>query len=253
MALENLPSYPHTNVVGSIVTGSHGSGIHFKTLANLVTEVWFVSPIGNKEHMRRSHEGELFDRFLHSFGLLGVIYKMKMRIKEEYAVRKCIYANVPWNSFLRLADFDDLNYQNDHVSFSTAWESRSMTSLWIAQQVNPLDYPEKEEDLDWRVQCEEYMYGGTLVEQQHPNRDWTEKVKTSTSGIGLWSEKLFQYGDEPSPKMDEIVSEFFVEYHHLPEAMNDLYEDRALFREFLHYSEFQPIEQDQIPLSPAKH
>ena len=28
LALENLPSLPHINIVGSIMTGTHGSGIH---------------------------------------------------------------------------------------------------------------------------------------------------------------------------------------------------------------------------------
>ena len=37
MAIANLPSLPHINVVGSIMTGTHGSGIHNTAMSSLVT------------------------------------------------------------------------------------------------------------------------------------------------------------------------------------------------------------------------
>ena len=48
MAIENLPSLPHLNVVGSVVTGTHGSGIHHPGMASLVKEISFVDPSGRK-------------------------------------------------------------------------------------------------------------------------------------------------------------------------------------------------------------
>ena len=36
MALPNLPSLPHLNVVGSVVTGTHGGGIELRAMATYV-------------------------------------------------------------------------------------------------------------------------------------------------------------------------------------------------------------------------
>jgi len=37
VAISNLPSLPHLNVVGSLVTGSHGGGAGLAELATMVT------------------------------------------------------------------------------------------------------------------------------------------------------------------------------------------------------------------------
>ena len=46
LALENLPALPHINVVGSTVTGTHGSGINHQAFANKVIAFDFVSADG---------------------------------------------------------------------------------------------------------------------------------------------------------------------------------------------------------------
>ncbi len=42
LALLNLPSLPHLNVVGSVVTGTHGSGIDNQAMASYVTEISLI-------------------------------------------------------------------------------------------------------------------------------------------------------------------------------------------------------------------
>ena len=46
MSLKNLPSLPHINVVGSVVTGTHGSGIDNKAMASHVSSISIVDPEG---------------------------------------------------------------------------------------------------------------------------------------------------------------------------------------------------------------
>jgi FAD/FMN-containing dehydrogenase len=45
--------------------------------------------------------GEELKERIHSFGLLGVITKIQLRIVPEYSVRKSVFQNVPWGCMLR--------------------------------------------------------------------------------------------------------------------------------------------------------
>ena len=53
MALDVLPAQPNINVVGSVLTGMHGSGIHNKAMSGYVTEVAFVDPNGDLQRLTR--------------------------------------------------------------------------------------------------------------------------------------------------------------------------------------------------------
>ena len=46
VAIANLPSLPHINVVGSIVTGTHGSGVKNKAMSSLVHDFEYIDPKG---------------------------------------------------------------------------------------------------------------------------------------------------------------------------------------------------------------
>lgn len=96
MALEVVPPQPNINVVSSILTGTHGSGIHNQAMSGYVTEVAFVDPNGSLQRLTRQYDADKLGRFLHSFGTIGIVYEIKMEIVKEYAVKKCIYKDVPW-------------------------------------------------------------------------------------------------------------------------------------------------------------
>ena len=98
LALPNLPSLPHLNVVGSVVTGAHGGGIHTQTMASSVTALRLVDPNGDIKVLTRGDED--FGHYLHSFGALGIITEMTIQAEPEYAVVKCIYEDLRWE-FMR--------------------------------------------------------------------------------------------------------------------------------------------------------
>ena len=91
MAINTLPSLPHINVVGSIMTGTHGAGIHNPAMSTFVNQIAFVDPKGQQRQLTRQSNGKELSRFLHSFGTLGLVYQMGMDIVEDFAVKKCIY------------------------------------------------------------------------------------------------------------------------------------------------------------------
>lgn len=74
LALPNLPSLPHLNVVSSVVTGAHGGGIHTQTMASSVTALRLVDPNGDIKVLTR--DDKEFSRYLHSFGALGIITEL---------------------------------------------------------------------------------------------------------------------------------------------------------------------------------
>ena len=95
MAIPILPSLPHINVVGAVVTGTHGGSTTQKQLASLVTAMRLVDPDGNIKVLDK--ESPDFNHYLHAFGLLGVITEMTMKIEPEFAVLKCIYEDLSWD------------------------------------------------------------------------------------------------------------------------------------------------------------
>lgn len=140
MALRNLPSLPHINVVGSVVTGTHGSGMQNQAMATYVSEIAFVGPDGvSKRLNKRDHKKEMY-RYLHSFGALGIIYEMKMEIVPEFGVAKCIYKDVRWDYILKdKASYDSLNNDYNFVSYFTDWKEETMTSIWLGSEYNSLN------------------------------------------------------------------------------------------------------------------
>ena len=106
-ALANLPSLPHLNVVGSVVTGTHGGGINNSAMATHVVKVAYVDEEGIQKELGWHHPD--FYPFLHTFGTLGIIYEMTMRTEPEYGIKKCIYKDMPWDFLKDRNTFDIVN------------------------------------------------------------------------------------------------------------------------------------------------
>lgn len=82
--------------MGSVVTGTHGSGVNNQAMATYVDSFSFVDPNGNQRTLTRK-DGIEFLRTLHSFGTLAIIYEMTMSTRSEFGVTKCIYQDVSWD------------------------------------------------------------------------------------------------------------------------------------------------------------
>ena len=256
MALYNLPSLPHINVVGSVVTGTHGSGIDKGSMGSYVTAIAFVDVNGNMKRLTRRENGLEFKRYLHSFGVLGIIYEMTMDITQEYGVTKCIYQDVPWDSFLhKKKEFKELNDNNNFLSYFTDWQEESMNSIWLGSEISRGngDYSKEFEKADYLQSCPETLYGGKLVKSTHPIPGLSSEACVE-SGFGMWNDKIYHFLPDKPPSADgaEIQSEFFVKYADMPDAVADLYSQAHKFRDFVQITEIRGVARDSIPLSPAK-
>ena len=122
-----------------------------------------------------------------------------------------------------------------------------MTSLYVGERVFAESREEYQEliSLPWHDVCDEELFGGQLIESQHPMPEMMEKVPTTGSGFGMWHEKLYYFPPDGPPNMAgaEIASEFYVEYHHLPAVIDELYKKRDWWGSHLvAFSEFRPLE-----------
>jgi len=119
LALKNMPSFPHINVVGSVVTGSHGGGARKQAIANYVTALEIVNSQGVARLIKKGVDHD-FEEHLHVFGALGVITKMEMSVVPSYNILKCIYENMSWQPWIDdPRKIDQLDNLGDFVSLFT--------------------------------------------------------------------------------------------------------------------------------------
>ena len=244
VALPNLPSLPHLNVVGSVVTGTHGGGLNNQQAANWVVSMKMVDPDGEVRVVDQNTPE--FKRYLHSFNLLGVITEMTMKVEPEYAVIKCIYKDLPWDFLNNESLYKEVMYSHDFISFFTDWKRPRMTSAWLGTKVD-MDYYREHKDEN---PCKSF-YGAHLVDRIHPS-DYNPEACVWT-GVGMWNEKIYHFlpDQEPSSAGNEIQTEVFVSYEDFPEAAGRIYALQPVLEDALQITEIRAVKADDIPLSPA--
>ena len=190
MAIENLPSLPHLNVVGSVVTGTHGSGIHNRAMSGLVTELTYIDGNGTSWTYTLDDKKEFF-RQMHTFGMVGIITEMSMRIIPEFAVTKCIYKDVAFDTIFESDRvFRKLQDSHGYISYFTDWEDPVMNSIWLGNRHDETegDFTEflQEGAGDLTQICEDGYLGGTLTKKTHPVPGRSSEPCVS-SGRGMWN------------------------------------------------------------------
>jgi len=113
-----LPALPHINVVGSTITGTHGSGINHKSFANKVIAFDFVSADGTLRTLTLDSTPNFKNHIL-TFGGLGVITSMTMILVPYFMVQKQVYVNVDWDAIMNKDNLDKLMKESDFLSCFT--------------------------------------------------------------------------------------------------------------------------------------
>ena len=75
---------------------------------------------------------------------------------DEFAVKKCMYKDVPFDLLKKEKDFNFMNYYNDYVVFFLDWKEEKINSLWMSERVFAESKEEYREimDLPWQEVCE---------------------------------------------------------------------------------------------------
>ena len=245
LAIQNLPSLPHINIVGSMLTGTHGSGHKYKILTSRVTEFDIVLPDGTLKTLSSASTPHFWN-YLFNFGGLGVVTSMTMMLVPKFMVHKAIYEDLQWDTLFNKKTFDTVMHRQDFLSFFTDWKERKMNSVWVGKKYMPNEIPP-----DYEPEYFGAKHITTPNVHPCPGQDPSACVVT---GNGTWREKIYHFLPDkpPSSAGNEIQTEFFVRFEDFTSAMEELYKIRDHFLHLVQVTEVRMCKGDDIPMSPAK-
>ena len=196
-ALANLGSLPHITVGGATATGTHGSGVGNRCLADQVVGIEFVRADG--ELVRLATGDPDFPGAVLSLGALGVTTSLRLALQPSYELRQDVWLDARLDDVL--ADLDGVLSAGYSVSLFTEWHDRDrLDQIWLK---SPADAPVVD-GTRWGARPAEV--------QQHPIAGVDASTSTEQLGRpGPWIARLPHFKLEFTPSAgDEQQSEFFV-------------------------------------------
>ena len=237
-ALHNMASLPHISVAGTIMTGTHGSGVRHGNLATAVIGMTMVRADGELIEVSRATHGADFAGMVVSLGALGVVIDVTLQLVPTFVVRQDIYEHLPFTQ--ALANFDAIMSSSYSVSLFTTWQGDTVDQVWRKS------LPHEADNLP------AVWHGANLRRQAiHPIASVNADPCTEQGGvIGSWHVRLPHFKLEFTPSNgDELQSEYFVARHDAVAALQALYQMRTQIAPVLHVSEIRTVAGDDLWLS----
>lgn len=233
-ALDNLASLPHISIAGSVSTGTHGSGVKNRNLANQVLSLDIVTAEGEIRHIDRSNPA--FNAIVVGLGLCGIVYQYELKIEPTFEIRQVIYPEIPLDVLQR--NFDQIMGTAYSVSYFTDWGSDQIGNLWCKFRDSEV--------------IPDSVGGMRKAEKKYhpiPSVDpvaCTEQLGTS----GNWHERLSHFKLEFTPSVgEEIQSEFFIDRKDASAALEVLSKLGSEITPLLWITELRTIAADDLWLS----
>ncbi|MEV1024814.1 FAD-binding protein [Streptomyces sp. NPDC050264] len=232
LALPNMASLPHISVAGSVATGTHGSGVRNRSLAESVRAVEILTGDGGTVTLARGDAG--FEGAVVSLGALGVVLALTLDVEPGFEVAQHVFRELPFQGL----DFTAVSSAAYSVSLFTKWRGPSFDQVWVKRRVpEPVDFP----------------WAEPAVEAQHPVPGMPAVHCTEQFGVpGPWHERLphFRAGFTPSSG-DELQSEYLLPREHATAALHALDAVRERIAPVLQVCEVRTVAADTQWLSPA--
>jgi xylitol oxidase len=130
-AIINFPSLPHLNIIGSMVTGTHGGAKNIRIMADLVQEYEIMDGRGYTRVMTRSDP--LFFKLLVGLGFLGVIIRARLSTVKSFALQKSIYSKINFQKFKELGT--KIFEISEYTSLFIDLDSKHVSSIWFAKKI----------------------------------------------------------------------------------------------------------------------
>jgi xylitol oxidase len=235
LALENLASLPHLNVVGAVATATHGSGVRTRNLATQVRALELVLASGDLLTLRRGDD-DLAGAVV-GLGLLGVVHHVELDVVPAVPHRQLVLHDADVEGLPdRLHALLDLGRS---VSVFTRWDG-TPHRVWVKwRDDDPAPDP--------------HPLGLRVADQpEHPIAGLDTIHCTLQGGVpGPWVERLphFRPGYLPSVG-DEVQSEYHLPREHGPAAARALADVGHLLDAALLTSEIRAVAADDLWLSP---
>lgn len=113
-AQENLGDINVQSIAGALLTGTHGTGTQHGILASQIEEITVVLPTGDVLVCSKTKNIDIFKALGVSLGLLGIVVKMKIRIKPALTYR---YESKKMLTTDLYNQLDELKNENQHFEF----------------------------------------------------------------------------------------------------------------------------------------
>ncbi len=130
----NLPDIDRQTVAGATATGTHGTGIRFKSLSGYITALRLITPQGEVLDIDAS-DGDLFDAARVNVGALGVVTQIRMQNRDAYKLKKREWT-APTEELL--AEFDERAANNRHFEIFPLVYSDYSLALQIEESDEPI-------------------------------------------------------------------------------------------------------------------
>lgn len=130
----NLPDIDRQTVAGATATGTHGTGIRFKSLSGYITALRLVTPIGEVLDIDESDK-DLFDAARVNLGALGVVTQIRMQNRPAYKLKKREWT-APTEDIL--AEFDERAANHRHFEIFPLVYSDYSLCLQIDETDEPI-------------------------------------------------------------------------------------------------------------------
>jgi len=238
-AFFNVPSLPHITVVGSVLTGTHGTGYSSQILAAAVVAMTLVSHSG--ELVRITRESERFKNYLVNLGAIGIITKLELETCETFQIEKCIYKGLTWTTLFE--NFDNIWTSAEHISMFCEWETREMSTVWLGHVTSIAKHKQ-----------DEFFGAKHITEHSHHPIPSLDAKNCVTTGLGSWGEKLYHFLPHMTPSSGsgtELQSEYFVKYEVACQALDALWAISRHFRHLILVTEVRMVLGDEILMSPV--
>ncbi len=130
----NLPDIDRQTVAGATATGTHGTGIRFKSLSGYITALRLITPQGEVMDLDAS-DGDLFDAARVNVGALGVVTQIRMQNRDAYKLKKREWT-APTEDLL--AEFDERAANHRHFEIFPLVYSDYSLALQIDESDEPI-------------------------------------------------------------------------------------------------------------------
>jgi xylitol oxidase len=235
-ALANLASLPHITVVGSCMTGTHGSGVKNANLSSAVTAIEFIAADGTVHSI--SQDDDNFRGMVVGLGAYGLITKMSLKIIPRFEMWQQIFLELPHSTLLE--QVDEIVSSAYSISLFTSWQQSHIDQVWIKGQAEKASF-------------ESFFGARKATKAIHPIPDGDAQACTEQMGtIGAWYQRLPHFRLEFQPSFGrELQSEYFIGRENAAEAIQAIQSVSTEFSSLLLISELRTIAADDLWLSPC--
>ena len=136
-AMDNLPDIDRQTLAGATATGTHGTGINFKSLSGYVKELRLITPLGEQLDVTQDDK-DLLNAARVSLGALGVITQMTLQNRTPYQLKQTSWI---MKTDEVLSQFDEQAANHRHFEIFPLTHSDYSIALATDETEEPINNP----------------------------------------------------------------------------------------------------------------